>query len=61
MPCVDSSGAMMSGAARSVPRIIRPPPTAETSVHRVIARGAVRRGSFVSSDSAAALSNPYIT
>ena len=61
MPCVDSSGAMMSGAASSVPRIIRPPPTAETSMQRVIARGAVRRGSFVSSDSSAALSNPYIT
>ena len=30
-------------------------------MQRVIARGAVRRGSFVSSESSAALSNPYIT
>ncbi len=30
-------------------------------MQRVIARGAVRRGSFVSSDSSAALSNPYMT
>ena len=30
-------------------------------MQRVIARGAVRRGSFVSSDSSAALSKPYMT
>jgi len=30
-------------------------------MHRVIARGAVRRGSFVSFDSSAALSKPYMT
>ena len=61
MPWVDSSGAMMSGAAISVTRIIRPPPTAETTIQRVIAFGAVRRGSVVSSDSSAALSKPYMT
>ena len=45
----------------SAPRMTSPPPTAETSMQRVMAVGAVRRGSRVSSESSAAESKPYIT
>ena len=50
-----------SGADISAARIISPPPTNDTSSALTIALGAVRRGSLVSSESSAALSNPYIT
>ena len=41
--------------------IISPPPTNDTSSAVTMALGAVLRGSRVSSESSAALSNPYIT
>lgn len=51
---------MMSRAAISVARMRTPPPIPEMTMQRVIAFGAVRRGLFVSSESSAALLNPYM-
>ncbi len=42
-------------------RITRPPIVAAAAIARMIAGGACRRGSFVSSASVPAVSNPYIT
>ena len=60
MPPVDRSSPRL-GADISAAMIIKPPPTNDTSSALTIALGAVRRGSRVSSESSAALSNPYIT
>ncbi len=42
-------------------RITRPPISAAAAIARMIAGGACLRGSFVSSASVPAVSNPYIT
>ena len=51
----------MFGALISANRISRPPMSDAAASARMIAGGAFRRGSFVSSASVPAVSNPYMT
>src|SRR3954454_22786746 len=60
-PPVASLPSVRLGAARIAPSKSSAPPTADVTSARRIARGAVRRGSRVSSDSSPALSKPTIT
>jgi hypothetical protein len=60
MPPVDRSSPRLGADIRAA-RIIRPPPTNDTSRALTMALGAVRRESLVSSERSAALSNPYMT
>ena len=57
----DSCGSRMSSTAMTPNSRIRPPSTKEAVTARRIARGAVRRGSTVSSPSELAVSKPYMT
>ena len=54
-------GSLRLGADNIANTRIEPPMTKEARMARRIARGAVRRGSTVSSPSELAVSNPYIT
>lgn len=60
-PWLDSAGSSRSGAAISVASSSSPPPTPDVISAMRIAFGAVLRGDLVSSESSAALSNPYMT
>ena len=51
----------MSSTAISAKRIIRPPMSDAVASALMIAGGALRRGSLVSSASVPAVSNPYMT